>query len=463
MEPAPRQEGKLPLEERPTFSSDTAEHANPNESEPPEGSVTPIEKAIGSSPSAPKAGLRDGKTGLEYDSVLGVTSGSPQYGLLGEVSGRKIALDLNQTHTISLFGVQGGGKSYTLGSIIEMACMPIAGVNELPHPLASVIFHYSSTLDYRPEFTSMSSANAVEAEVEALRAPYGAAPQALEDLVILTPRAKVDERRREYPGITVLPIAFAASQLKASHWKFLMGAVGSQSMYIRQLALIMKKLRGDLTLDALREGIEQSTLSDYLKDLALLRLKFAEEYIDDTCRLTDVLHPGRLVIVDLRDELIEKDEALGLFVVLLQMFAETTWQGRRFNKLVVFDEAHKYIGSPDLVAGLVEVVREMRHKGTSILVASQDPPSVPTSLIKLSTQVILHKFNSPAWLKHIQKANAALDVLTPAKLAALGPGEAYAWSSKATDDAFTRGAVKIHCRPRVTRHGGGTKTAVGGH
>ena len=135
------------------------------------------------------------KTGLEYDSVLGVTSGSPQYGLLGEVSGRKIALDLNQTHTISLFGVQGGGKSYTLGSIIEMACMPIAGVNELPHPLASVIFHYSSTLDYRPEFTSMAAANAVEAEVEALRARYGAAPQALEDLVILTPTAKVDERR----------------------------------------------------------------------------------------------------------------------------------------------------------------------------------------------------------------------------------------------------------------------------
>ena len=131
------------------------------------------------------------------------------------------------------------------------------------------------------------------------------------------------------------------------------------------------------------------------------------------------------MIVDLRDELIEKDEALGLFVVLLQMFAETTWHGRGFNKLVVFDEAHKYIGSPDLVAGLVEVVREMRHKGTSILVASQDPPSVPASLIELSTQIILHKFNSPAWLKHIQKTNAALDGLTPGKLAVLGPGEAY--------------------------------------
>ena len=62
----------------------------------------------------------------------------------------------------------------------------------------------------------------------------------------------------------------------------------------------------------------------------------------------------------------------------------------------------------------------MRHKGTSILVASQDPPSVPTSLIELSSQIILHKFNSPAWLKHIQKANAALEGLTAARLARLG-------------------------------------------
>jgi hypothetical protein len=395
-----------------------------------------------------------------HDITLGVTHPSPQFGLLGEVSGRKVALDLNQTHTISLFGVQGGGKSYTLGSVVEMACMPVPGVNVLPRPLAAVIFHYSSTLDYRPEFTSMVSANTDEAQIKALRERYGAEPKALEDVVILAPAAKVAERTAEYPSIKVLPISFKSSELKAAHWKFLMGAVGSQSMYIRQISLIMKKLRGDLTLGGLRKGIEDSGLSDHLKELALLRLRFAEEYVNDAQDLTSALRPGRLIIVDLRDELVEKDEALGLFVVLLQMFAEATYGGRPFNKLVVFDEAHKYIDSPDLVAGLVEVVREMRHKGTSIMVASQDPPSVPASLIELSSQIVLHKFNSPNWLKHIQKANAALESLTPAKLAALGPGEAYVWSSKATDDAFTHGAVRIHCRPRVTQHGGETKTAL---
>lgn len=403
---------------------------------------------------------RDGPP--RYDVMLGVAGESPQYGLIGDVAGRKVALDLNQTHTISLFGVQGGGKSYTLGSIAEMAALRIPGINLLPRPLATVIFHYSPTMDYRPEFTSMVSPNSIEQQVHQLRESYGAQPQGLSDVVLLAPADKVIERKAEYPDIEVLPLKFAAVELQSSHWRFLMGAVGNQATYIRQLNRLMKAVRGNMTIGALRQGIDQSSLPDHLKDLARMRLDLASEYIDDTAHLSAVIRPGRLIIVDLRDEFIEKDEALGLFVVLLQLFADAKFQGQSFNKLVVFDEAHKYIESPDLVAGLVEVVREMRHKGTSVLVASQDPPSVPVSLIELSSQIVLHKFNSPAWLKHLQKANAALASLSAERMANLGPGEAFVWSSKASDEAFVKGGIKIRCRPRITQHGGGTKTAADG-
>ncbi|HJK91076.1 MAG TPA: hypothetical protein RMH85_24470 [Polyangiaceae bacterium LLY-WYZ-15_(1-7)] len=396
-----------------------------------------------------------------YDVLLGVSGSSPQYGVLGELSGRTVAIDLNHTHTISLFGVQGGGKSYTLGTVAEMASLPIPRINVLPKPLATVIFHYSPTMDYEPEFTSMVHPNSDEGQLAALRERYGAEPKALTDVLLLVPEDKLDERREEYPGIDVRPLKFAASELQASHWRFLMGAVGNQANYIRQLNRIMKRLRDDLTLAGVRQGVDDSHMPDHIKTLAHERLEFAGDFIDDELRLGDFIRPGRLIIVDIRDEFIEKDQALGLFVVLLQLFADATHEGKPFNKLVVFDEAHKYIDSPDLVAGLVEVVREMRHKGTSIMVASQDPPSVPVSLIELSSQVILHKFNSPAWLKHIQKANAALGGLTAEKMAHLRPGEAYVWSSKATDDVFCQSAIKVKCRPRVTQHGGATKTAVG--
>ena len=395
-----------------------------------------------------------------YSLMLGNQGASPQYGILGEVAGKKVALDLNQTHTISLFGVQGSGKSYTLGSIVEMACLPIEHINALPRPLATVIFHYSPTQDYKPEFTSMINANGEAPQIAQLQQRYGASPRALHDMLLLVPASKVEERKNEYPGIEVQPITFAASELKAIHWKFLMGAVGSQSMYMREINLMMRQLRDRLTLEGLRQEIENSDMSERLKKLAQNRLRFASEYIDDTHSLTSTIRPRRLIIVDIRDEFIEKDEALGLFVVLLQIFSEATYQGQSFNKLVVFDEAHKYIESQDLVSGLIEVVREMRHKGTSIMVASQDPPSVPVALIELSSQIILHRCNSPAWLKHIQKANSSLNNLTPERMSHLGAGEAYIWSARATDEGFTRGAVKVKLRPRITQHGGDTRTAV---
>ena len=393
------------------------------------------------------------------DIFLGTSQPSPQYGALGQDAvGRTVALDLNETHTISLFGVQGGGKSYTLGSVIEAATLAAPPVNLLPRPLATIVFHYSPTLDYEPEFTSMVAPNTDPSQVRDLISRYGGASAALDDVVILVPADQLEQRRLEHPELAVLPLKFGSGELRAEHWRFLMGAVGNQSTYIRQLQRIMKTHRNQLRLDVIRDGVAESSLPDSLKQLAQQRLDLAAEYIDDSVSIKDVVRPGRMIVVDLRDEFIEKDEALGLFVVLMQLFADA--QRERFNKLVVFDEAHKYIDSPDLVDGLVASVREMRHKGMSVLVASQDPPSVPIKLIELSDVVILHKFNSPAWLRHMQKATVSLADLTPAKMASLAPGEAYVWSSKSTEPDFTRGAVRLRLRPRMTQHGGATKTAV---
>ncbi|MFH8623695.1 hypothetical protein ACH4A8_17590 [Streptomyces vietnamensis] len=405
------------------------------------------------SPDVPETG--------DPDIVLGVSRPSPQFGVLGTSAGRTVALDLNETHAISLFGVQGGGKSYTLGSVLEMASLPVSGVNRLASPLASVVFHYSETSEYEPEFLSMIHANDDEGQREALRRRYGAQPASLSDVVLLVPEEHVEERQARYPGVLVHPLAFAASELKIAHWKFLMGAVGNQSGYIRQIGRIIKAHRTDLTLEAVRRGVEESALDEHLKRKARERLDLAGDFIDDSVRIKDLARPGRLIIVDLRSDDIEKSDALSLFVVLMHLFSEATHEGRSFNKLVVFDEAHKYADSGDLVTGLVSSVREMRHKGMSVLVASQDPPSVPSELIELSTHMVLHRFTSPAWLKHLQKVNAALSGLNPEKLAALRPGEAYVWSGKSTDEAFVRGMVKVDCRPRVTRHGGATRTALG--
>jgi hypothetical protein len=92
--------------------------------------------------------------------------------------------------------------------------------------------------------------------------------------------------------------------------------------------------------------------------------------------------------------------------------------------------------------------------------ASQDPPSLPNAIIELSSAIILHKFNSPLWLKHIQKSVVSLSELTSTQLANLQPGEAYLWANKANNPAWTKKAIKILTRPRVTLHGGSTQKAI---
>ncbi len=397
-------------------------------------------------------------SGPAYEVLLGDTSKSRQYGLLGMAAGKRVALDLNGTNTISLFGVQGGGKSYTVGTIVEMAAQTAAGVNCLPAPLATVVFHYHESQDYPPEFVSMVSANQNAGEIQVLAQDYGGAPAGLHDVLVLTSADKLAARQAEFPNVPVAPIYFSSSELHIKDWRFLMGVAGNQ-MYMKQINMIMRELRDQMTLDTLRQRIEDSELSDQQKTIARIRLNFASQFIDDGYRLANLLRPGRLIIVDLRDEFIDKDEALGLFVVMLNIFANA---GREeaFNKLIVFDEAHKYMDNPDLTAHIVDVIRQMRHQGVSVLIASQDPPSLPTAIIELSSLVILHRFNSPQWLKHAQRAITSLSDLTPAQLAALNPGDAYVWATKATERVFMQKAVKMRLRPRFTRHGGGTKTAV---
>ena len=399
----------------------------------------------------------------DYSLLIGANNPSEQYGLIGTtMQNRKIAVDLNETATISLFGVQGGGKSYSIGSMVEMVLKPFSNVNYLNSPMAGVIFHYSESPDYEPEFTSMKFENDSDRELQLLKEIYGATPDKIDDVVLLSPVDKIEQRKEEFPNIEIHPIAFNSQELDVKAWMFLLGAMNNDSTYIRQLRSIMKRRRTDLSIAAIRNEVENSEqLTNTQRSLAEQRLDFAEDYIDDEFSVGSLLKPGRLIIVDLRDEFIDKDEALGLFVIMLNIFsAVKNYDGNRFNKFIVFDEAHKYMDNKTLSGKIVESIREMRHKGVSIMIASQDPPSLPNEIIELSSIVITHKFNSPSWLKHIQKSITNLNSLTPADMASLGTGEAFLWASKATDRMVTQKPCKIKIRPRVTKHGGGTIKAT---
>ena len=438
-------------------------NVNPSDSEKIDSDSNEKEQCNNAKTTSKQEEIADYKAPV-YDILIGKTSGSEQYGILGEsINGhKKIAIDLSETNTISLFGVQGGGKSYTIGTITEMTLKQFPNINLLPAPMASVIFHYSESMDYAPEFTSMIYPNDEAGQLKKLKDVYGAEPDNINDVIMLCPIDKLEERQEEYPSIEIHPIAFHSTDLNVQDWMFLLKAVGNESTYINQLRAIMRANRKNLNLNSLKQSVDASPLlSASQKALAQQRLSFAEEYIDDSRKLGSLLRPGRLIIVDLRDEFIDKDDALGLFVIMLNIFAGVKeYQGIRFNKFIVFDEAHKYMDNKELTSTIVTAIREMRHKGVSMMIASQDPMSLPTEIIELSSIMLMHKFNSPQWVKHVQKSITQLQTLSSSDMATLMPGEAYLWATKSTDKGVTSRPMKISTRPRVTKHGGDTIKAV---
>ena len=401
----------------------------------------------------------------DFDIFIGNSKPSSQFGILGETShqNKKIAIDLSGVNTISLFGVQGGGKSYSIGTLTEMVLKQFSNVNKLPSPLAGVIFHYSESMDYEPEFTSMVQPNDQPNELKILKEVYNVEPDNIDDIIILCPERKVEERRSQFPSIEVAPLLFNPNELSIKDWQFLMNAVGNTSDYINEINFILEELfdANNLNVVTLNQAISDSELlSKRDKTLATRRMRFASKYVKDVNRLSEYLQPSKLIVIDMRDEFIHKDQALGLFVTALDIFSATNSSENQFNKFIVFDEAHKYMDNKDLTGNIVTAIREMRHKGVSILIASQDPPSLPNEIIELSSIVLLHKFNSPQWLKHIQKSITQLATLTPADMSILKPGEGFLWASKANEKRVTNQPIKISTRPRVTKHGGATINAV---
>ncbi|MBA3937508.1 MAG: hypothetical protein H0X38_08600 [Planctomycetes bacterium] len=187
---------------------------------------------------------------------------TPQMGILGEsVDDREriVAMDLTYMNCISLFGEPGAGKSYCMGTIIEMCCARAPGINILPNPIATVVFHYSPTQIYKPEFASSILPNDIAAQVATLKEKYGADPSRVEDCILLAPKDMVATRIEEFPGIACFPLAFSSAELQAGHWKILMGAVGEDdSMYFQVMNQILRRHRNDTTVERIRADIDAS-------------------------------------------------------------------------------------------------------------------------------------------------------------------------------------------------------------
>ena len=119
---------------------------------------------------------------------------------------------------------------------------------------------------------------------------------------------------------------------------------------------------------------------------------------------------------------------------------------------------------------LLGTIREQRHNGTRVVVATQEP-TISQPLLDLCTTSIIHRFTSPAWFKSIRNhlgaasalgSNAAQRQTMFDQIMELGVGESLLFSPAATLFLTDNGevcnlggtALEMRTRTRVGQDGG---------
>ncbi len=184
--------------------------------------------------------------------------------------------------------------------------------------------------------------------------------------------------------------------------------------------------------------------------------------------LEDLMASGVLIVADLTDPMLSSDEANGIFQVLLHQFRNKQLNG--VGKVVVFDEAHKYlstnkggVGKDELSTAIINTVRLMRHEGIRVLISTQSPSALPPELLELVSVTIAHHFQSRDWYQYLS-SKIALPLDGFEEIKKLKVGEALVVSTKmnvmlnthkriSNDDA----CVKLRMRPRITVDYGSSK------
>ena len=141
---------------------------------------------------------------------------------------------------------------------------------------------------------------------------------------------------------------------------------------------------------------------------------FESNQLDDAWQFK----PGTLTIVDLSCPFVDENAACALFSICLELFLEDR---SSTGRILALDEAHKVCfasnlkiqltngcqflngsaGATGFTDELLQVIRQQRHLGTRVVIATQEPTISPR-LLELCNFTIVHRFQSPGWFKALQ-------------------------------------------------------------
>ncbi|KAH8731841.1 hypothetical protein GQ44DRAFT_641702 [Phaeosphaeriaceae sp. PMI808] len=400
----------------------------------------------------------------------------PQYGFLGcestDDQDTKIFQNTNVPFSTFICGVQGSGKSHTTACMLENALIPSQHLGRLQAPVSALVFSYG-------EFSNGGSGFTVSEAAFLAAADRALVTQRVKKVTVLTSPSNPTIKKfyKEIPGLEILPFKLKANSLDISTLLTLM-AVNEKSevpLYMAKVESILRTIateseEGVFDYDLFKQKLALENFTPMQTNMLEMRLGLLESFLDREGTVPEPkFRPGEVTIIDMSDPFVTPNTACILFKLCLERFM----QSRAPGKMVVLDEAHKYMldtpGSKLLTNYLATLIRLQRHKGARVIISTQEP-TISTDLIALCSVTVVHRFTSPAWYaalkKHINAMNNDEDTMR--QIESLETGEALVYSpnaalGKAEDGSLIKAPgrlLRMHIRKRITRDGGESIMAI---
>ncbi|KAG8838023.1 hypothetical protein FRB91_007811, partial [Serendipita sp. 411] len=368
-------------------------------------------------------------------------------------------------------GVQGSGKSHTVSCIMESALITDPRVGTLPAPLATVVFHYDQEISNRScEAAFLSELN-------------DGSSKGVQDVVVLVSPNNKEQRMKVYSHlkhVRVESLRIAERDLNAERMLSMMGVDSQETtpLYVQSALSILREPGFKFTYKGFRSQLRKRDFNKSQSGMLQLRLDLLDSFLHGKGQdIPSFFGPGKLLIIDLSDRFIDDTTATMLFDICLGLFME--WEPST-AKLLVLDEAHKYLSSStssQLTKRICSIIRQQRHLSTRVVISTQEPTVVPVSVLDLLPWIICHRFSSPSWVRHLDR-HVCVNERNPRsegstrwddRVMALRTGEAILFSpeslflsTKGALSTLSTGYSVIRSRLRLTRDGGMSLMATDG-
>lgn len=413
-----------------------------------------------------------GKRGLIYIGRSYVTMGQ------NTSLSNNLFLDIARSHVILVAGKRGSGKSYTLGVITEeMSDLPTDTANNI----APLIF------DTMGIYWTMKFKNEKE---EDLLSSWNLQSKKL-PVKVFAPFGKIEEYREKNIPIDY-EFALRPSELDAEDWILTFNLSMTSEIGVLISTIISKlKEKENFNLDDIQEEIQKSHKSTQeVRNIASGLFRAAESWgifsNSDSVgtQISDLITPGTTTVLDLSVySSIGSFNVRGLVIGLVsrKLFKSRidsrkkeeiqsiqhgvdylSYKITRDSPLIwlFIDEAHEFLpkdGKTPATDSLVQILREGRQPGISLVLATQQPGQIHKDVMTQSDIVISHKVTAKPdvdALNQIMQSYLLEDINK-----SMNSLPALKGSAIILDDNSER-IYPMRMRPRFTWHGGEAPTAI---